>query len=98
MALIPCPECGKAVSDQAITCPHCGIKLGLTPIEAGLVEYAREVRRAEEAKGCAESVKGLGCLIVLAFVAWLGWNFYQGWKSARAPAAVPAAAPRAVPF
>ena len=24
MALIVCPECGKQVSDQAESCPHCG--------------------------------------------------------------------------
>ena len=24
MALIPCPECGKQMSDQAPSCPHCG--------------------------------------------------------------------------
>ncbi len=25
MSLITCPECGKEVSDKAISCPHCGI-------------------------------------------------------------------------
>lgn len=24
MALIPCPECGRQVSDQAMSCPGCG--------------------------------------------------------------------------
>lgn len=24
MALIPCPECGREVSTQAPSCPHCG--------------------------------------------------------------------------
>ena len=24
MALIPCHECGKEISDQAEACPHCG--------------------------------------------------------------------------
>lgn len=24
MALISCPECGKEISDKAVTCPHCG--------------------------------------------------------------------------
>ena len=24
MALVPCPECGKQMSDQATSCPHCG--------------------------------------------------------------------------
>jgi uncharacterized membrane protein YvbJ len=27
MALINCPECGKEISNSAVTCPHCGIKL-----------------------------------------------------------------------
>lgn len=27
MALIKCPECGKDVSDQAVTCIHCGYPL-----------------------------------------------------------------------
>lgn len=24
MALINCPECGKEISDQAVSCPNCG--------------------------------------------------------------------------
>ncbi|MFA6494870.1 MAG: zinc-ribbon domain-containing protein [Candidatus Paceibacterota bacterium] len=24
MALLPCSQCGQAVSDEALTCPHCG--------------------------------------------------------------------------
>ena len=27
MALINCPECGKEISDQAKTCPNCGIRI-----------------------------------------------------------------------
>jgi uncharacterized membrane protein YvbJ len=27
MSLVPCPECGKIVSDQAFICPHCGYPL-----------------------------------------------------------------------
>ena len=27
MALIPCPECGKEVSDRAPACIHCGYPL-----------------------------------------------------------------------
>lgn len=29
MALIKCPECGKEISDQAITCPNCGCPISL---------------------------------------------------------------------
>jgi zinc-ribbon domain len=28
MTLVACPECGKDLSDKAITCPHCGIPTG----------------------------------------------------------------------
>jgi len=31
MALVPCRECGKEVSDEAKTCPYCGIR---TPSKA----------------------------------------------------------------
>lgn len=24
MSLLPCPECGREISDQAAACPHCG--------------------------------------------------------------------------
>ncbi|HXX31435.1 MAG TPA: PH domain-containing protein [Myxococcaceae bacterium] len=34
MALIACPECGKQVSSQAASCPHCGI--GLAGARPGL--------------------------------------------------------------
>lgn len=27
MALLKCPECSGTISDQAITCPHCGYPL-----------------------------------------------------------------------
>lgn len=27
MALIKCPECGKEISDQATSCPNCGIPI-----------------------------------------------------------------------
>lgn len=33
MALINCPECGKEISEQAATCPHCGITLKQAPVQ-----------------------------------------------------------------
>ena len=27
MALVQCPECGKEISDSAVSCPHCGYPL-----------------------------------------------------------------------
>lgn len=32
MALIKCPECGKQISDKAVTCPNCGIDVQKTII------------------------------------------------------------------
>lgn len=31
MALINCPECGKQVSDKAVSCPNCGCPIATTP-------------------------------------------------------------------
>jgi membrane protein YdbS with pleckstrin-like domain len=31
MALIPCPECKREVSDRAATCPHCGVAIAGGP-------------------------------------------------------------------
>ena len=41
MALINCKECNKEVSDQALTCPHCGI----TAPGIGDEEVAIELKR-----------------------------------------------------
>jgi hypothetical protein len=36
MALSPCPECQKDVSDKAPVCPHCGVPLREVPPAAGM--------------------------------------------------------------
>ena len=36
MALINCPECGKEISDQAVSCPNCG-----TPISKGEKKFCQ---------------------------------------------------------
>lgn len=32
MALIPCPECKREVSDRAAACPHCGVAIAGRPV------------------------------------------------------------------
>lgn len=32
MALINCPECGKEISDTAVSCPHCGYGINQAPV------------------------------------------------------------------
>jgi hypothetical protein len=33
MALVKCLECGRDISDQALSCPHCGLPLKLQEIK-----------------------------------------------------------------
>ena len=50
MALIKCPECGKEVSDKALSCPKCGC-----PINVIVTETEQErinVRRKNKGKIC----------------------------------------------
>lgn len=37
MALVPCPECGKQMSDQAPSCPHCGYAPQVGPVRFAAV-------------------------------------------------------------
>ena len=52
MALIPCPECKRKVSDRAANCPHCGCPLSDSP---------KQVRTSEDSfltrgRGCGDIV------------------------------------------
>ena len=41
MALIKCPECGKEISDRAVSCPHCGYPIkSLSREKESVNEYA----------------------------------------------------------
>ena len=49
MALVPCPECGKQVSTQAPSCPHCGYAPQAAPVRfAAVGEAAPEERPRTE--------------------------------------------------
>ncbi len=43
MALIKCKECGKEISDQAISCPHCGC-----PLKTEKIKYKTETDLSDE--------------------------------------------------
>jgi len=49
VALIPCPECDKQVSDRARSCPHCGFpvaeEIGRLLAEVTGIESVRSVRQ-----------------------------------------------------
>ena len=48
--LIACPECGKQVSDQAVSCPHCGYVLKKKKERPLIMEYDKKIMRAKTAK------------------------------------------------
>ncbi len=59
MALIACRECGKSVSDQALSCPHCGYPLKEDPV----LDYAE--RRVRFGYVMAWIIMGLGGLLTV---------------------------------
>jgi len=42
MSLIKCPECGNAISDKAISCPHCGYPLSLYKAPLDQIEEKKQ--------------------------------------------------------
>ena len=53
MALIQCPECGKEISDKALTCPSCGC-----PIKA---EEPKAVSEGWDCPNCGAHNTGNFC-------------------------------------
>ncbi len=67
MALIRCPECGREISDKAVSCPGCGYPLAEQPDDtARRLEEAREKDLVFLKK--AGIGMGIGIVIILAFV------------------------------
>ena len=42
MALVKCPECGKEISNQAASCPNCGMPLCQTTIKSAPVPHPND--------------------------------------------------------
>ncbi|MFC1672597.1 zinc ribbon domain-containing protein [Pseudomonadota bacterium] len=61
MSLVPCPSCGKELSPQAKTCPHCG-----HPLEKGL-DAPPPTPEPKSSKG--------SIILVLGLLAVIGWMF-----------------------
>jgi hypothetical protein len=51
MSLIPCPDCKQQVSDQAVSCPHCGRPTRDNDPEQDLIEVRANMQRGLEAQG-----------------------------------------------
>jgi hypothetical protein len=69
MALVPCAECGRQISDKAAACPHCGNPLSPAPAAPAPVSVATAPGQAvtTEATGKGWKVVQLvGALIMTA--------------------------------
>lgn len=62
MALINCPECGREISDHALSCPHCGYSVGIAYKEVGL-----NIHRGSPGK----------VVLILGIICWIGWAGYN---------------------
>lgn len=75
MALINCSECGKEVSDRALSCPHCGNPLGENRAQAGESEtqpfYVEPVLVSKKWK--KRKLYGLGFSLLGLLMAWVGF-------------------------
>lgn len=67
MALINCPECQKEISDQAKTCPHCGLSVQK---ELAKKKAEEEKKRVEElAKNASPTINAISHIVVFVIIA-----------------------------
>src|ERR1700693_335471 len=69
MALVPCPECGSRISDQAVACPRCGAPT------VGLVrspEPSERNRRSARVWGF-DAILAI-CVVISAFAIYGRWR------------------------
>lgn len=68
MALIKCPECGKQISDKAITCPHCGIDVKSV---FDKIREEKEQQRKKRRKRAVATIISVVIMTAIAVVAYL---------------------------
>jgi hypothetical protein len=83
----PCPQCGRAIGDQELLCPHCGAAL--------IPQLSNQRLRAElgtAREGPARAWPAVGCAVGLllgVLAAWLlGGKEPDVWKRSRVQAEV----------
>lgn len=77
MALTPCRECNREISDQAAACPHCGAPVARRPTSS---YYGDQPAPALASPQLVKAAKSRGVYIILGlFFGMLGvHNFYAG--------------------
>ncbi len=77
MALITCPDCGKAVSDTAVACPSCA-----RPMRAQTIEQTGKSYKSAKVIGVLMVLVGLLCVAFSpalgALLAFTGGVLYIG--------------------
>ena len=58
MALIKCPECGKQISDKALTCIHCGYPISCTSAVANNQDTSNSSRSKKMCPNCKKEIAG----------------------------------------
>lgn len=105
MALIECPECGKEVSDSAVSCPNCGfgiaalkeknivqIKISLNPKEVSNIPIV-VFDCKNRSKVYAELITGEVAKFELDADTEIGFLFIGPYKRGKAPEAVKVVVP-----
>lgn len=83
MALINCPECKKEISDQALSCPHCGFPMTPTPAESGVGISHAQLEQPSKPKN-RKPLFLVFALVVVAIVAVAVGIFVSNSKKAAA--------------
>lgn len=68
MAVKPCPDCRKDVSDKAPSCPHCGRPMNNYGNWKRTTEGGKFLDPGENARGCLRVVLVVFILMVIGFV------------------------------
>jgi hypothetical protein len=67
MSIIPCPDCGKKVSDKAVICRNCGFQLG------DATEEDFEIFRARKLRDRIYRLNMVSYLVITLFILGFGW-------------------------
>lgn len=77
MAMMTCPECGKQISDQAVSCPNCGYVLSKRPKRQAEDSYLQSNRTVRIVTGSLAVL--LLCLVTA--VSFYNWGLSVGKKN-----------------
>lgn len=79
MALITCKECGKQVSDQAASCPHCGAPVKATAPSPAQQQtnYQQQVAAQQKSQQKSMMKTMLFSTLISAAVSFVSRLFYR---------------------